>query len=216
MKRRRFRALAFITGYLFIVVLLLWWSISFTVSTVIKENSGAVVTQPEFHSQYDTNQDVLSLPPAEPILLRIPSVNLMARFERPLGLNEDRTIQVPESFETVARYRYTPTPGEQGPAVILGHVDSYKGPAVFWPLKDILIGDRVYVDREDGSTVIFTVTEIEVVKQGEFPGNKVYGHTPYSGIRLITCSGYYDRQTQRYSHNLIVYGVLVEVDLPIN
>lgn len=216
LKRRRYQALAFIAAYFFLVVLLLWWSVSLTVSTTIKENSKAVVSQPEVKSQYDTNQEVLSLPPSEPILLRIPSVNLMASFENPLGLNEDKTIQAPESFENVARYRYNPTPGEQGSAVILGHIDSYKGPAVFWNLSDVQVGDRIYVDRQDMSTAIFAVTETEVVKQGNFPTRKVYGFTPYSGIRLITCSGYYDRQTKRYSHNLIVYGVLVELDIPIN
>ncbi len=147
---------------------------------------------------------------SSPNRLRIPKVNIDTTFEKALGLNEDKTVEVPVGYEQVGWYKFGPTPGELGPAVILGHVDSVDGPAVFWSLGQLTAGDEIFIDREDGSTARFVVTELKKVSQNDFPSQVVYGDIDHAGLRLITCSGTFNRGAQRYSHNLIVFAKLAE------
>lgn len=143
-----------------------------------------------------------------PVRLHISAISLDTSFVPPLGLNADKTISVPDSFEQVGWYKGGVSPGEIGPAVILGHVDSYQGPAIFYSLGKLKKGDEVEVTREDGSIAVFVVTDTERVSQDDFPTEKVYGAVNYAGLRLVTCTGIYDRGSLRYSHNLIVYAEL--------
>ena len=94
--------------------------------------------------------------------------------------------------------------------MILGHVDSYEGPAVLFSLGQLKVGDEIYIDREDGTTVTFRVTDLERHLQSGFPTAQVYGDIDHSGLRIITCSGIYDRGSLRYSHNLIVFAEMVQ------
>lgn len=145
-----------------------------------------------------------------PTYLRIPAHDIEADFEEPLALNEDRTIEVPKSYEKVGWYELGVSPGEIGPAIVLGHVDSYEGPAVFYNLRELEKGDEIYIEREDGTTLVFEVVEKERYDQDVFPTQRVYGDTAAPELRLITCIGTYDHGTQRYSHNLVVYATLKE------
>jgi len=145
---------------------------------------------------------------SEPVRLRIPKINLDTTFVAPLGLNADKTVSVPDSYEQVGWYTYGATPGEIGPAVILGHVDSYKGAAVFYHLGQLEKGDEVEVTRADGTVATFVVTDMERKPQDNFPTERVYGPIDYAGLRLVTCTGIYDHGILRYSHNLIVYAEL--------
>ncbi len=147
---------------------------------------------------------------SEPVHLMIPKINLDTTFVPPLGLNEDKTVSVPDSYTEVGWYTYGATPGEIGPAVILGHVDSYEGPAVFFSLGQLEEGDEVMVERADGTTATFVVESKERVPQSDFPTEKVYGQIDYAGLRLVTCTGTFNRGKQEYSHNLIVYARLKE------
>jgi hypothetical protein len=147
---------------------------------------------------------------SQPVLLSIPKLNLETGFEEPLGLQSDGSIEIPEGYTSVGWYKFGPTPGEIGPAVILGHVDSYEGPAVFFSLGQLEIGDDILVTRADGSNAKFKVSEVERNSQDTFPTRKVYGDINHAGLRLVTCSGVFDKGQQRYSHNLIVYARLVE------
>ena len=131
-------------------------------------------------------------------------------FEGALGLNSDQTIAVPDSYDEVGWYQYGPTPGEIGPSVVLGHLDSFAGPAVFFPLGQVVPGDKIYIDRADGTRVTFVVDRLERHEQSGFPTEKVYGDLDYAGLRLITCSGAFDRGQQVYSHNLIVFARLLD------
>ncbi len=146
-----------------------------------------------------------------PVQLRIPSLDMAVGFEGPLGLETNREVAVPKSYDLLGWYEYAPMPGQLGPAVIIGHVDSRLGPAVFWPLGQIQVGADVYIDRADGTTAHFVVTELERPRQDAFPTAKVYGDLPYAGLRLITCSGTFVRGEQRYTHNLVVYARLVSI-----
>lgn len=151
-----------------------------------------------------------ALPRALPTRLRIPKLAIDAPFEAPLGLNADGTIGVPKAFDTVGWYQLGAAPGEIGTAAILGHVDSYQGAAVFYHLGELVPGDRIFVSRVDGTEAEFQVQYYERYKQSEFPNEKVYAPTTFSSLRLITCSGTYEKGEKRYTHNLVVYARLVE------
>lgn len=149
------------------------------------------------------------LPSSEPTRLRIPKLDIDTTFVPPLGLLQNGEVAVPDSYTEVGWYKFSPTPGALGPAVILGHVDSYAGPAVFFYLGQLEPGDDVFIDRADGSTAHFKVESLERPKQAEFPTERVYGDIDHAGLRIITCTGIYVRGNQRYTHNLVVYAKLV-------
>lgn len=154
--------------------------------------------------------DAFTLPVALPERLSIAAVNIDTTFTEPLGLEDTGEVEVPEEYERVGWYKYGPTPGELGPAVILGHVDSHEGPAVFYRLREVTKGDAIELTRTDGSVAVFIVTGTEQVAQDSFPTESVYGDIDHAGLRLITCTGVYDRGEARYSHNFIVYAALDE------
>lgn len=145
-----------------------------------------------------------------PIRLVIPSIRLDTTFVPPLSLNSDKTVSVPDNYTQVGWYKGGATPGEVGSAVILGHVDSVSGPAVFYSLGQVKVGDKVMVTRADRTTATFEVTELHRYPQSEFPTNAVYGPTTYPALRLVTCTGIFDHGKQKYSHNLVVYAKLIE------
>ncbi len=171
-------------------------------------------TQSEIKLNQETKLTTVTVGPhfdyAKPVKLRIPKIDSIVDFSETLGLVENGEVAVPKNYTTVGWYKYSPTPGEIGPAVVLGHVDSYQGPAVFYKLKDLVPGDDIYIDREDGSIAHFVINSLENYKQSEFPTQVVYGDINYAGLRLITCSGIYNQGKQRYSHNLVVFASLVE------
>ncbi len=150
----------------------------------------------------------ISLPRAIPIRLHIPKIGIDVPFAAPLGVKENGEVEVPKTYDEVGWYQHGPTPGERGPSVIFGHVDSKAGPAVFYSLGQVAPGDEVVVDRIDGTSATFIIHKLERVPQGSFPTESVYGDVDQSELRLITCTGTYDRGVLRYSHNLIVYATL--------
>jgi hypothetical protein len=116
---------------------------------------------------------------------------------------------VPPSDDTIAGwYRSGPAPGDPGPAVLTGHVDSYEGPAVFFHLRDVAVGDPVSVVRADGTTLRFTVTGVARYPKDAFPTAAVYAPTAGPELRLITCGGVFDRATRSYLDNVVVYAAL--------
>ncbi len=143
-----------------------------------------------------------------PTRLVIPAINLDTTFVPPLGLLPDQTIAVPDSYTQVGWYSGGATPGEIGPAVILGHVDTKEGPAVFYSLGQLTEGDEIQVTREDGTTAIFEVTKLQRYPQNNFPTLAVYGPTDDATLRLVTCTGTFDKGEQTYSHNLVVFATL--------
>lgn len=143
-----------------------------------------------------------------PTSLRIPTLSLDTTFVSPLELQADQTIEVPDSYTQVGWYKQGATPGEVGPAVILGHVDSKDGPAIFYSLGRLKRGDTIEVERQDGTVAVFEVTELVRYSQDSFPTEKVYGKTDAPTLRLVTCTGTFNKGIQRYSHNLVVYATL--------
>jgi len=144
-----------------------------------------------------------------PTRLVISKINLDTTFVTPLGLLPDQTVSVPNSYTQVGWYSGGVTPGEIGPSVILGHVDSKEGPAVFYSLGQLKEGDDIEITREDGTIAKFKVTKLQRYLQSNFPTLDVYGPTDQAVLRLVTCTGIFNKGEQRYSHNLIVFAELV-------
>ena len=126
-----------------------------------------------------------------------------------LGLRPDHTLEVPQRWGDTGWYTGGPEPGEAGPAVIAGHVDSTSGPAVFYRLGQLRRGARVDVRRADRSTASFRVEGVERWPKDRFPTRRVYRRTARSTLRLITCGGSFDRATGHYRDNVIVYATRV-------
>lgn len=141
---------------------------------------------------------------SRPVSLRIPVLGLDAEV-RPLGLNPDHTIEVPADPDLVGWYRLGPVPGQVGSAVILGHLDSRTGPAVFYRLKSLRPGDEVAVIRADGAVAHFVVHKLTTYSNARFPAARIYGSHGMAQLQLITCGGRYDRRVGSYTANVVVY-----------
>ncbi|GAA1975405.1 class F sortase [Amycolatopsis minnesotensis] len=150
-----------------------------------------------------------AMPRSEPAAIDIPRLGAHSSLI-PLGLNADDTVEVPPVSKPMQAgwYRYGPTPGETGPAVVLGHVDGNKLPGIFFRLKELAPGDAVAVSRKDGSTARFVVRRVDQVPKDTFPTDAVYGDTDAPELRLITCGGSFDHAAHSYRDNVIVYATL--------
>jgi hypothetical protein len=147
------------------------------------------------------------LPPSPPVHVMIPALGVSSDLER-LGVRADGTLSPPTDFERAGWFSGGVEPGQPGPAVIAGHVDSRSGPAVFHALGDLARGDAIEVTRADGSTVAFRVTEVAEHPKTAFPTEAVYGPVAGPELRLITCSGPFDEGTGHYVDNLVVFATL--------
>jgi sortase (surface protein transpeptidase) len=140
---------------------------------------------------------------AAPQRLRIPDIDVDAALQL-LHLQPDGTLAPPQGWVDAGWYADGTRPGETGPAVIAGHVDSKQGPAVFYRLDKLRPGALVEVLR-DGRWIAFRVTEVARYPKNSFPTGRVYGPTPDPQLRLITCGGVFDRGS--YLDNTVVYAV---------
>ena len=143
-----------------------------------------------------------AVPP--PVRLRIPAVSVDTPLQR-LGRAPDGTVEVPTNFAVAGWFADGPRPGQAGPAVLLGHVDSASGPGVFLRLPELAPGAEVWVGRADGSSIDFRVTAVQRVPKANFPTERVYGPTLDPSLRLVTCAGSFDRARRSYRDNVIVY-----------
>lgn len=145
---------------------------------------------------------------AEPVAVALPRLGIRSELDR-LHLQSSGELAAPPRWDVAGWYAGGARPGQRGPAVIAGHVDGPDGPAVFWQLREARAGDRVEVARADSSTASFVVTRTSVVPKSGFPTADVYGLTPQPELRLITCTGPFDRRTGHYTDNLIVFATEV-------
>ena len=138
-----------------------------------------------------------------PVALQIPAIGVSTRLIR-LGLTRQGTLQVPSSPSVAGWYTASPRPGEIGSSVIAGHIDSYRGPGVFYRLRELHPGNRIYVRQADGSLAVFLVTAVHQYPKAHFPAAAVYGPVPDAELHLITCGGTYDYATHNYLSNIVV------------
>lgn len=153
---------------------------------------------------------VTPLPSSQPTHLDVPAIGVSSDLLQ-LGQNPDGTVEVPPlgKDSKAGWYRNSPTPGELGPAVLLGHVDSAEhGSGVFFKLGALKPGDTVSVTRADQATATFTVTRVASFPKDHFPTLDVYGNTDDAELRLITCGGPFDSAARNYLNNIVVYAAL--------
>jgi sortase (surface protein transpeptidase) len=143
-----------------------------------------------------------------PIRLRIPAIEVDAGLEQ-LATDAHHVLQPPRDPAEAGWYAASAVPGDLGPSVIAGHVDSALGRAVFWRLRELGAGDSITVARSDGRTVAYRVVSMRRYPRDQFPTEDVYGPTPDTALRLITCGGTYDRKARHYRDNVVVFAVAV-------
>jgi hypothetical protein len=172
------------------------------------EPSAVAAVQPSTagHNSLSTYQSTRTYPAtAEPTRLRIPAIGVDSGLLA-LGRAADATIEVPGDPDMAGWWSGGPRPGQPGPAVLVGHVDSRTGPAVFFRLGELQPGDEVFVDRADATTARFVVSSLGRYEKALFPSDLVYHPTLEPEIRLVTCGGPFDPSTGHYRDNLVVFG----------
>jgi hypothetical protein len=142
----------------------------------------------------------------EPVAVSVPAIGLTGELLE-LGVLADGTAEVPADFDRVGWFTGGGRPGARGPTVLLGHVDSTAGPAVFSDLRDLGPGDVVEVTVADGSVARYEVVGTERFPKDEFPTAAVFGATADDVLRLVTCTGAFDRDARSYVDNLVVTAV---------
>ena len=148
------------------------------------------------------------LPASEPVQVDIPALGVTSSIME-LGLERDGSMEVPPGAYPVGWYHGSASPGEQGAAVLAGHVDWEGEPGAFYGLRELLPGDTVVVARADGTAATFRVDRVEEHPKDDFPSEAVYGDIDHPGLRLITCGGAFDEDTGDYQANVVVFASLV-------
>jgi sortase (surface protein transpeptidase) len=152
------------------------------------------------------------LAPSTPTQIEIPAIGVNAPIML-VGQNADGSVQVPPlgNHNLAAWYEGSVKPGQDGSSIILGHVDTYAGPSVFYYLKNLRRGDTIDVVRADGSTAVFSVIGVQEAAKSDFPTSDVYDNVAYPALRLITCGGPFDPARGSYLDNIVVYAYLTGV-----
>jgi sortase (surface protein transpeptidase) len=179
--------------------------------TAGQEIPAAVGTRVPFAPKPGSVAAPLSSPTATTttMTIKIPKIGVDAPVML-LSLNSNGTVQVPplDNHNLAGWYDRSVTPGAEGTSVILGHVDDYAGPSVFFNIKNLRAGDLIDVTRTDGITAVFTVDGVQKATKTSFPTNDVFGNVPYPALRLVTCGGPFDPNTGEYLDSIIVYAYL--------
>lgn len=148
------------------------------------------------------------MPTSAPVRLDIPALRASTGLVE-LGLQPDRTMEVPDDAGTAGWFTAAPTPGTLGPAVIAAHVNLDGRPGIFADLATLQPGDTVRVTRADGTVAVFGITSVQQHPKDRFPTEAVYGAIDHAGLRLITCGGDFDSARRSYVDNVVVFARLV-------
>lgn len=140
-----------------------------------------------------------------PVSVAIPAINVQTTLQM-LTLDSTGALNPPTNLTQAGWYTGSAVPGQLGPAVIAGHIDSVSGPAVFYHLEYLKAGDTVTVTLSDQSKVEYVVTAVESYPKDNFPTDSVYGPVPDAELRLITCGGAF--ANGHYLNNTVVYATL--------
>ncbi|MBC9716452.1 class F sortase [Streptomyces sp. TRM66268-LWL] len=149
------------------------------------------------------------LQPSVPDHIAIPSIKVDANLDT-VGLDNSGAMQTPPFDKPMEAswYKDGPTPGEKGAAAIAGHMDTPQvEKAVFYNLKELKKNAEIDIRREDGTTAVFKVDDVETYKKADFPTQKVYGKTDKAELRLITCGGDLTKD-RHWDSNVVVFAHL--------
>lgn len=143
---------------------------------------------------------------APPVTLAIPKLGMDTRL---IGLRKNPAgqLQVPEDPQRAGWYSQGFAPGDDGPAVLVGHVDSYRGPGIFARVHELVPGDPLTVRRSDGSLALWVVDRVETFAKRDFPTEAVYKSDGTPSLRLVTCGGEFDAKAKRYLSNVVVFAL---------
>ena len=159
-------------------------------------------------SQASAAQKVRLVPPGWPKQLAIPRINVQAPIES-VAFNRASDMMAPYHWDDTAWYDRGPRPGELGRATIIGHLDSYCCPAVFWRLSDLQPGDVVQVMYRTRQTLTFKVMWKREYWNYQLPEKWLFASVKERGLVLITCAGVFHRDGTGYDHKLMVYARLL-------
>jgi LPXTG-site transpeptidase (sortase) family protein len=146
--------------------------------------------------------------PGKPTRLLIATIDVDAPIEY-VGLDNEGHMEVPQEWDNVAWFEPGPIPGEPGNAVMAGHYDSATGPAVFYELDELEIGDEIIVLTQGNEELVFEIIEIEDLHVDDIDTSKIFGDTEDRNLNLVTCSGDWDTSFDMYDRRLIVYTRLI-------
>jgi Sortase domain len=145
-----------------------------------------------------------------PVSVGIPAIGVHSRLLH-LGVDSRGAIEVPPLFsraDEAAWYKYSATPGQIGASIIVGHVDTVAGPAVFFRLGALRPGNRIDVTLADGVTAVFRVTGVREYLKSKFPAKTIYRAAHFAALHLITCGGAFDYATRNYLSSIVVFAAL--------
>lgn len=147
---------------------------------------------------------------SRPIGISIKAIGLDAPIHE-VGIAPDGAIAAPaaDRAQEVGWYGQSPTPGQYGPAVLVGHVDTRTGPAVFRDLHTLRAGARIEISRADGSVAVFEVNSVNRYDKTRLPVAEIYEDFSRPGLRLITCGGRWVGGRLGYADNIVVFASLV-------
>jgi len=150
----------------------------------------------------------VSTPAPEPVAIRIPALGIDQELIELGVVGTD--LQVPNDYYDIGWWRDGPSAGENGAAVMVGHVDSETGPAVFYQLSGLRRGHEIVVDGADGSSLTFAVRRVGAFTRAGFPSARVYRTDGAPALHLLTCGGTFDDGEGQYSGNVVVFAELVD------
>jgi sortase (surface protein transpeptidase) len=153
-------------------------------------------------------QAPVAQPVARPVSVAVPAIGVRSSLVG-LRLDAGNELEVPADPQQAGWFAGGTVPGQPGPAVIAGHVDSYRGPGVFFRLRELAPGDTVAIGLSSGRSERFQVVSVDRYPKDRFPTQDVYGPTPAPELRLVTCGGSFDHTARSYRDNIIVYAALV-------
>lgn len=177
--------------------------------TTAAPSAAAPSTAPSTSDRAATRGPILA--GSRPTALSIPAIGVRSKIGV-LGLNPDRTVEVPPLGQDsyAGWYKYSPSPGQLGPSILLGHIDAAQyGPGVFFKLGALRPRDTVTITRADGTVAVFRVERVVEYAKAHFPTAEVYGNTDRAALRLITCGGKFDPSVRSYEDNIVAYASLV-------
>lgn len=148
----------------------------------------------------------------DPVSLAVPAIDITADLE-PVGVLENGQMGVPSTENGVAWFEPGVSPGEQGNAVLAGHVDSRTGPAIFYDLQELEAGDEIKITDEKGEILTFVVQRAESYDRKDAPMEEIFGATDSRNLNLITCTGTFDQSEGTHDKRLVVYTELQDEEI---